>query len=491
MSDGVAGRDVGPTSTPRLSPVTMACYGFGQMAEALVTTGFTVFLLFYYNQVLVLPGGLAGLALAIALAVDATTDPLVGALSDRLRSSWGRRHPFMALAAVPLALSFWAVFNPPAGLSTGALFAWLTIFAVLTRLALTLYAVPHLALGAELARDYGERSTIFSFNLLFGSIGSLFGGALSLRCFFPSRESLRIGLLDANGYPAFSATFAVLMVVAIFVSVWGTRNEIPRLPGAEPALPRLTLARLGADLGAAFANRSFRALFFGISLSAVAAAIEAALAPFVGTHFWGLTTERLALLPLCTFAGIVAGMFLVAPVTSRLDRKTTLIGAALIAIVAGHALVVIRLIAPDRLPDRGSDPIVILVGLAALAVGVMGPLVFANLNAMFADIVDEHELFTGERREGIIFSARTFVVKAAQSIGVVLGGLTLDAIRFPKNAEMDAVSSEVLWRLGLAQGLVASSLTLLGVVLYARYRLDRARHASILAQLATRHRTIR
>jgi len=490
MSDRAARRIVRATTDPRLSRATMACYGFGQMAEALVTTGFTVFLLFYYNQVLALPGGLAGLALAIALALDAASDPLVGALSDRLRSDWGRRHPFMVLAAVPLALSFWAVFNPPTGLSEIELFAWLTIFAASTRFALTFYAVPHLALGAELARDYGERSTIFSFNLLFGSIGSLFGGALSLRLFFPSSESFGIGLLDANGYPDFATTFAALMVVAIAVSAWGTRAEIPRLRSRGHELPSLTIAGLGADLTAAFTNPSFRALFFGISLSAAAAAIEAALAPFVGTHFWGLTTEQLALLPLCSFAGIVAGMFLVSPVTDLLDRKRTLIGAALIAVVAGHALVVIRLIAPDRLPDNGSEPILVLVGLAALVVGVMAPLVFANLNAMFADIVDEHELFTGKRREGIIFSARTFVVKVAQSIGVVLGGVTLDVIRFPRHAEMDAVSTEVLWRLGLAQGLVASSLTLLGVVLYARYRLDRARHDSILAQLTTRRRTL-
>ena len=75
-------------------------------------------------------------------------------------------------------------------------------------------------------------------------------------------------------------------------------------------------------------------------------------------------------------------------------------------------------------------------------------------------------------------------MKIAQSIGIVLGGLTLDAIHFPRRADMGAVPTEVLWKLGVTQGVVASTFTLLGVALYARYRLDRARHASILARLA-------
>ncbi len=91
---------------------------------------------------------------------DAVTDPLTGSISDTLRHRWGRRHPFMYASAVPLGLFFALVFNPPDGLGQWGLFAWLTTFAVLTRGAMTLYHVPHLALGAELSTDYRERSVI-------------------------------------------------------------------------------------------------------------------------------------------------------------------------------------------------------------------------------------------------------------------------------------------------------------------------------------------
>ena len=102
-------------------------FGIGQYAEGLQGTGFGLFILFYYNQVLGLSGTLAGAALFIALLFDAVTDPLAGSLSDNLRSRFGRRHPFMYASAIPLALSFLGLFSPPKGMNEVELFLWLQI----------------------------------------------------------------------------------------------------------------------------------------------------------------------------------------------------------------------------------------------------------------------------------------------------------------------------------------------------------------------------
>ena len=93
-------------------------YGAGQLPEGVKTAAFGFFLLFYYNQVLGLPGTLSGAALMIALLFDAVTDPLAGSLSDATRSRYGRRHPWMVAAALPLGLATFALFSPPDGLST-------------------------------------------------------------------------------------------------------------------------------------------------------------------------------------------------------------------------------------------------------------------------------------------------------------------------------------------------------------------------------------
>ena len=86
----------------RLKLPVMASYGFGQVAEAMVTVGFNTFMLYYYNQVLGVSGTITGAALALSIVVDAVVDPMAGALYDSLRSRWGRRHPFIALSAIPL-----------------------------------------------------------------------------------------------------------------------------------------------------------------------------------------------------------------------------------------------------------------------------------------------------------------------------------------------------------------------------------------------------
>ena len=103
---------------------------------------------------------------------------------------------------------------------------------------------------------------------------------------------------------------------------------------------------------------------------------------------------------------------------------------------------------------------------------------------MFADIVDEHELEIGYRREGIIFAARSFLIKAVSAVGVVLGGFVIDWIHFPRGARAGTVSADVLWKLGLFQAPLPSVFLILAVMMYAGYRLDRVRHAHILSELA-------
>ena len=106
------------TPVDRLIPLDVRlAFGLGQMAEGIKGFSFSLFALFYYNSVLGLSASLAGAAMGIALLVDAVTDPLAGSISDRWRSKWGRRHPFMVLSALPLGLSFWGLFSPPQGLS--------------------------------------------------------------------------------------------------------------------------------------------------------------------------------------------------------------------------------------------------------------------------------------------------------------------------------------------------------------------------------------
>ena len=103
---------------------------------------------------------------------------------------------------------------------------------------------------------------------------------------------------------------------------------------------------------------------------------------------------------------------------------------------------------------------------------------------MFADIADEVELATGERREGVIYSARSFANKISTALGAVLGGVVLDLIQFPSNATAGTVGADVVWWLGLTEGPIMSIVIIIGVMFYLRYEITRDRHAEIIEKIA-------
>ncbi len=470
---------------------TMVSYGFGQVAESTKNTGFNVFLLFYYNQVLQVSATGTSIALAIALVFDAFTDPLAGSLSDKARTRWGRRHPFILVAALPLAATFYFLFNPPEGLSEIGNLFWLVTFAVLVRAAMTFYHVPHLALGAEMARDYNQRSTMYAFNTFFGFLGGALFVPVSYRLFFPTTAEFNPGLLNHDAYSQWALFAGGVMIFAILVCLFGTAKEIPRLreQSLKPSLEKFSLSQMLVELKEAFRNQSFRAIFFGMMLGTFVIAVEGVFSPFMGFHFWGMTTEQLTFIPIGSVIGLCFSVFFVPIATRLFDKKPTLIGSALLIILNINIPIVLALSGVSWFPERGSNVLLAVLILSSGITAFLGPILFATLNSMFADITDEHELEIGERREGVIFSARAFALKATSSMGLIFGGVLLDYIEFPRGAIMGTVPADTVWNLGFIAGPATSVFTFFGMALYMRYKIDRARHQEIMVQLAAIHAT--
>jgi len=460
----------------------MGAFGVGQVAEGIKGTAFNTFLLFFYQQIMGVSGTFTGLALAIALVFDAVTDPVAGSLSDKVRTRWGRRHPFLIVSALPLGLAFFGLFNPPSNLSEFGLFVWLVCFAVLVRGSLTFYHVPHLALGAEMAHDYNQRSTLFAFSTLGGAVGGAMIAFLSYRLFFPTTEEFDPGLLNGAGYTGFSLLAGAVAVISILICVAGTWREIPHLKQPPPS-PRFTPMKVVGELGDLFRNKSFRALFLGMLLATTSLAVEAVFGPYMGVHFWGLTTEQLSLLPLVLVIGLLLSVPLTPIATRLLDKKRAVVILAIATVVNMNAIIVLRLLDVSWFPDNDSPWILRLMMLRYLIAAAIAPIIFSSINSMFADIADEHELETGERREGIIYSARSFTQKATGAIGVIIGGAIIDLIAFPAGAKSGTVDADTIWWLGFAEGPATSVFTIIGVLFYMRYRIDRRRHEDIMSKL--------
>lgn len=471
--------------THRLPFTSMLAYGFGQVSESIKNVGFSTFLLFYYNQVLHVSATGTGIALAIALVFDAVSDPVAGGLSDKLRSRWGRRHPFILMAAIPLAITFYLLFNPPAELSELGNILWLLTFAVLVRGSMTFYHVPHLALGAELAPDYHQRSSLYALNTFFGYMGGAIFVPLSYVLFFPTTEAFNPGLLNKDAYTPWSIAAGGIMVFAIVVCCLGTAREIPRLRQQSESRPagKFGMVRLLLEVRDALYNKSFRAIFFGMMLGTFILSIEGVFNPFMGFHFWGMTTEQLKFIPIGSLVGLVLSVLLIPIATRKLDKKPTLIGSALLVILNINLPIILALSGVSWFPERGSDNLLYLLIFSSVFTSTLGPIIFATLNSMFADISDEHELEVGERREGVIFAARAFAVKATASLGLIFGGILLDLIAFPRGAKMGSVDADIIWQLGFIAGPATSIFSFFGMYLYMGYKIDRQRHAEITQAL--------
>ena len=462
-------------------------FGVGQFAEGLKNTAFSLFLLFYYSQVLELPATSAGLALMIALLFDAVTDPLAGSLSDNWHSRLGRRHPFMYASALPLAVAFTGLLWPPGdvhSLGELGLFAWLTVFAILTRGAMTLYHVPHLALGAEMTENYNERNRIVAFRQFFSALGFAAVQVIGFGYFFHEDRGGRTAI---ENYAPFAVTLAVLMVLTIWYSAWGTQKEVPHLSAPAPKAKRNVVVQLGLDMWAGFSNRSFRWLFAGVLVVFIMAGVNSALDLFMYQYFWELTAAEMMVLGLGTVFGLLVGVFIAVPLLQRTDKRFGVVVGTAAWAICQVLPVVLRLV--DWLPANGTTTLLSALLLFKFVQGVILQLAYVAFGSMMADVADEHEYETGVRQEGIFFGAVAFSAKATSGFGTFLGGVGLDLISWPRGTEIQSaadVPAETLLHLGLFYGPVVAGFAVVSIWCYTHYDLSRARHAQIVEVLTAR-----
>jgi len=388
----------------------------------------------------------------------------------------------LLLASLPLAATFIALFNPPEALSDLGKFLWLMVFGVLVRTSYTFYNIPHLALGAEMAHDYDQRSTLFAYSAFIGAMSVAVSYGLIMRYYFPTTDEFDPGLLNAARYPLLSLHFAAVMALAIVLCVLGTAREIPNLRETQ-VRERFGVLTVFKEMRAVLTNRSFRALFAAIVLGSIVGGVESAFTPFLGVHFWGFTTEDLSYLAIIGLVSFPVAFVLTPALTRLLDKRMAVMVPLACWITAVNVPIVLRLLDVPWYPSNESIW-VLWIFLGASTVGALSaPIIGANQNSMLADVADEHELETGIRREGVLYAVRAFSNKATAAFGTLFGGILLSAIDFPENATRGAVPAETVWQLGLIAGPATSVFSLLALLFYLRYRINRQRHRAIVEQL--------
>ncbi|MCB1701388.1 MAG: MFS transporter [Pseudomonadales bacterium] len=477
MGDGI-----GSTTAMQANSVRRRLlYASGVVNYALKDAAFGVFVLFYYKQVLGLSGTLTGLAIALSVLWDAISDPLMGAWSDKLRSRWGRRHPLMVAAVIPLALGFIAMFWPPAMVSGTQLplFYWLLGSVLLLRTALTFFMVPYLALGAEISTDYHERTLLASARTNLGWFVGVLIPAISLTLIFTPQDGLD-GRFVTGHYHIYGILCAVGVLVASWVCIKGTEPFIPTLPQSVSSAD----SSMWRDIAGTFSNRNFRLVVILDTVLGGMAGIISVLLMVTYTYFWQLDTTAISIL----FAGPPLLAVLLVTTTSRvvnrhLEKQQLLRLSCALGALNLLWLTPLKLF--GLLPE-GSAFVFALIFLNYTLNTVFTIVRTISNHAMLADIADEHDLATGKRQEGVMFAAAFFAAKFVTGFGYLVGGPFLDLIGLESGMQPGEAPASVIWGLGLIMG--PGLALLLAIPAWVAFRIDISKDGQLRIQQALKVR---
>lgn len=483
-SSGDVSRAPSAAAAARAKLASKLAYGMGSIAFGVKDNGFQVLLLLFYNQALGLDVGLTGLAITLALVFDAMIDPLIGFLSDRTRSRLGRRHPFMYASIVPIGISYIFLFSPPAVTGT-ALFLYLALLSVAVRAFIASYEIPSSALITDLARGYDERTSYLSYRYFFGWIGGLTMSILAFSVFLkPMPGSAR---LNPAGYSHYGLTAALIMMAAILLSSLATQRETTR---AERVLQRGRAAIGGRGVIATIASvsRSRSAVTSILSgmFMLLATTMSFALLTYFELFYWELSTAQISIFISGNFISATAALFIAPRLARRFEKKGAAIRVGIVLIVLLPLPFGLR--ALDWFPANGSAallPLLFVHNVAATALSILLPILAAS---MIADVVEEHEVDTGFRDEGMFFALSTFMQKCATGFGVFVSSGLLFLSGFPKQAVAGHVALSTLHSLAAGYSMALLLLYAAGIASAAFYPISRARHAAHVETLERRRR---
>jgi glycoside/pentoside/hexuronide:cation symporter, GPH family len=454
-------------------------YGLGFISVGIKDVLYSIFVFFYFSQILGLDPIYTGSATLIAIMFDAISDPIIGSISDNFKSTkWGRRHPIMLMSAFPLGLSTYLLFLPPNGISEFDLFLWMTIFSILIRLFLTLFLVPGMSLGAELSSDYDERTVITSFRIMFTTLVSPFVCLFGLVFIFIPKEGMSTGLLNTEAYPKFAFLCAVIMILSIIISVYGTKHTIPSLPKMNK---RENIKSLLKNISIAIKMKSFNSVVLFTMMIYIGFGIGNSLTTYFLSYFFELDQNGVAAI---IFSGGIAGILslLIAPRLGKFyDKKT--------AIIISTALFGFFMASPYNLRllelfPSNESPYLLISYLTLSTIGFTFLWTAMSLaNSMMADVVDEYESITKQRHEGLFFSTMSFAYKLTVGAGYFFAGILLKIIAFPTQSDISEIPPETISKLGFIGGPLLMAIYLISIYFIIKYPITKQRHNEIRDKL--------
>jgi len=465
----------------KLRTITRLAYGTGELGPAMAGSTMIFFQFVFLTNTAGLNAAYAGTVLLIGKIWDAVNDPLIGWLSDRTRSPWGRRLPWITASALPFALFFLLQWIVPGFVSQQnqlGLFAYYSLVSLVFNSCYTGLILPHNALTAELSHDYDERSRITASRMAFSLGGSVGGLLLALAVFK--------GLAHASSAVQFAclglsvAAFAIVAVACCLTGIWRTVRAKERQREANLASqPRARHMPFPEQLKVVFANGPFL-IVCGIYLfSWMAMQFTASILTLYVESCMGLPRDEGSLLALTVQGTALVLIPVWGWLSVRVGKKPVYFYGMIFWLAAQCGLLFLH---------RGQTGLLFLLGfIAGFGISVC----YLIPNAMLPDTIEYDELRTGQRREGIFYGFFVFLQKVALALGTFVVGQALAAAGYISHGagQVAPVQPEsALTAIRIAIGPLPAVALIIGMICAWKFPITKAKHIEILRELAERKR---
>lgn len=455
------------TQTERIRLTEKLGYGIGDLPSGLYLNFFSAYLLYFFADL----GGVAPAAMALMLllsrVVDAFTDPIMGMISDRTRTRWGRYRPYLLFGAVPFGITGYAIFAAP-DLSPGWLLVWGYATYGLCMLAFTAVNVPYSGLLGVISPSAEQRTSVTAYRMFFSGAGGIAVGVLAttlVRELGSGNEALGIELT--------MALFAGVSTLCFLITFATTRERIPAAPYTGTIKADLArLVRTGAWIATAIAA------IFGV----LAIASRATSARFWFKYVAGddgtpvfLFLDRFGLFLTALALGQVGGVIIGYAAQRRFEKAHLIIAGGLLK---GLGIAIFTLLPVDAVWPQTCAQALVGIGFGMLMI-----LSFS----MFTDIAEYIDWKSGQQMTALTVSASIFAVKVGAGLGAAAPGLVLDLTGFvpgePQSAQaMAGINFAFAWLPGLI--LIPAGIAMLF------YRLSHALMRQVETDLGARRSTV-
>jgi len=326
---------------------------------------------------------------------------------------------------------------------------------------------------------------------------------MAYRYFFGWAAGLTMGVLAfavllkrPDGMPGYTAelfshyglTASLVMFASILISALGTHGRTAAVPMPDQRAGDTFAAKL-RDIRTALSEPAFLIIFAASVFGAMAVGLGSTLLYYYRTYFWNLTGDQMSVLIASNFISVALAPVMAPAVARRFGKVGAAVAVSLGAILIGPAPIALRLV--GLFPDNG-DPLLMPILFVSSAVAA-GLAIMSGIftSSMIADVVEQSQIRTGKRNEGLFFSAVGLVVKSVSGLGLFMGGLLLDIAGFPKGAVVGPEAEGALRRLAMFEIPLTVTLYLIAIAFVARYPINRRVHQDNLDRLAERSGTVK